>query len=119
MAAPALANYLYGTNEPSELNQEQKDTIVSILNLATVTTAYTATDGNTTDAMSASEIGKVGWSGIGLALHKNSNTKLSSMHYGLKLPVIEKNILRVLRRLGREMRWLLIYFSYLWVLGLN
>ena len=58
--APALANYLYGTNEPSELNQEQKDTIVSILNLATVTTAYTATDGNTTDAMSAAEIGKVG-----------------------------------------------------------
>ena len=60
VAAPALANYLYGTNEPSELNQEQKDTIVSILNLATVTTAYTATDGNTTDAVSASEIGKVG-----------------------------------------------------------
>ena len=67
MAAPALANYLYGTKDPSELNQEQKDTIVSILNLATVTTAYTATDGNTTDAMSASEIGKVGvewnWAG--------------------------------------------------------
>ncbi|MGK8264475.1 VENN motif pre-toxin domain-containing protein [Moraxella nonliquefaciens] len=60
VAAPALANYLYGTNEPSELNQEQKDTIVSILNLATVTTAYTATDGNTTDAVSAAEIGKVG-----------------------------------------------------------
>ena len=58
VAAPALANYLYGTNEPSELNQEQKDTIVSILNLATVTTAYTATDGNTTDAVSGSEIGK-------------------------------------------------------------
>ena len=67
MAAPALANYLYGTKDPSELNQEQKDTIVSILNLATVTTAYTATDGNTTDAVSASEIGKVGmewnWAG--------------------------------------------------------
>ena len=60
VAAPALANYLYGTNEPSELNQEQKDTIVSILNLATVTTAYTATDGNTTDAMSAAEVGKIG-----------------------------------------------------------
>ena len=58
MAAPALANYLYGTKDPSELNQEQKDTIVSILNLATVTTAYTATDGNTTDAVSGSEIGK-------------------------------------------------------------
>lgn len=55
-----MANYLYGTNEPSELTQEQKDTIISILNLATVTTAYTATDGNTTDAVSAAEIGKVG-----------------------------------------------------------
>lgn len=27
VAAPALANYLYGTKDPSELNQEQKDTI--------------------------------------------------------------------------------------------
>ena len=27
VAAPALANYLYGTKDPSELDQEQKDTI--------------------------------------------------------------------------------------------
>ena len=59
-AAPILSNYLYGTKDPSELNQEQKDTITNILNLATVTTAYTATDGNTTDAVSGAEIGKVG-----------------------------------------------------------
>lgn len=58
--APALSDFLFNTKDPKELTQEQKDTIVSILNLATVTTAYTATDGNTTDAMSAAEIGKVG-----------------------------------------------------------
>ncbi|QPT45535.1 VENN motif pre-toxin domain-containing protein [Moraxella nonliquefaciens] len=32
--------------------------MVSILNLATVTTAYTATDGSTADAVNASELGK-------------------------------------------------------------
>ena len=71
VAAPALANYLYGTKDPSELTQEQKDTIVSILNLATVTTAYTATDGNTTDAVSGAEIGKVGveWNKSKNSLH--------------------------------------------------
>ena len=65
VAAPALANYLYDTKDPSELNQEQKDTIVSILDLATVTTAYTATDGNVADTVSGAEIGKVGveWNG--------------------------------------------------------
>lgn len=66
MAAPALANYLYGTKDPSELTQDQKDTITNILNLATVTTAYTATDGNTTDAVSAAEVGKV-------AIENNAN----------------------------------------------
>ena len=71
VAAPALADYLYGTKDPKGLTQEQKDTIVSILNLATVTTAYTATDGNTTDAVSAAEIGKVGveWNKSKNSLH--------------------------------------------------
>lgn len=68
VAAPALANYLYGTKDPSELTQEQKDTIISILNLATVTTAYTATDGSTADAVSAAEVGKVG-------VENNANAK--------------------------------------------
>lgn len=60
VAAPALANYLYGTKDPSELNQDQKDTITSILNLTTVVATYTATDGSTADAVSASEIRKAG-----------------------------------------------------------
>ena len=69
--APALSGFLFNTKDPKELTQEQKDTIVSILNLATVTTAYTATDGNTTDAMSAAEIGKVGveWNKSKNSLH--------------------------------------------------
>ncbi|MPX19653.1 hypothetical protein CPI31_08875 [Moraxella catarrhalis] len=69
--APALSDFLFNTKDPSELTQEQKDTIVSILNLATVTTAYTATDGNTTDAVNASEIGKVGveWNKSKNSLH--------------------------------------------------
>ena len=57
VAAPALANYLYGTNEPSELNQEQKDTIVSIITLGTASIAYGAM-GNVSVAVNASEVGK-------------------------------------------------------------
>ena len=60
VAAPALANYLYGTNDPEALSQEQKDTITSILNLTTAATAYTVTDGSAADAVSGAEIGKVG-----------------------------------------------------------
>ncbi|MFL1733100.1 HNH endonuclease, partial [Moraxella oculi] len=60
VAAPALANYLYGTKYPETLSQGQKDTITSILNLATATAIYTTTDGSTTDAVSGAEIGKVG-----------------------------------------------------------
>ncbi|UXZ04807.1 VENN motif pre-toxin domain-containing protein [Moraxella nasicaprae] len=58
--APVLSNYLYGTKETKTLSQDQKDTITSILNLATATAIYTATDGSTTDAVSGAEIGKVG-----------------------------------------------------------
>ncbi|MDO4450022.1 MAG: hypothetical protein Q4B79_03560 [Moraxella sp.] len=48
-AAPILATYLYG-KDTKDLTQEQKDTIVSILNLTTATVAYTATDRSTADA---------------------------------------------------------------------
>ncbi|WP_327037484.1 hemagglutinin repeat-containing protein [Moraxella canis] len=44
--AGILANYLYGTNEPSELNQNQKDIITSILNLATVATNTVVNNGD-------------------------------------------------------------------------
>lgn len=50
--------WLFNTKDPENLTQEQKDTIVSILNLATVTTTYTATDGNVADTVNGSEIGK-------------------------------------------------------------
>ena len=39
VAAPALANYLYGTKDPRELTQEQKDTITSIITLGTASIA--------------------------------------------------------------------------------
>lgn len=58
--AKILANYLYQGKDPEKLTQEQKDTITSILNLATATAIYTATDGSTTDAVSGAEVGKVG-----------------------------------------------------------
>ncbi|OOS05702.1 hypothetical protein B0189_06125, partial [Moraxella cuniculi] len=57
--APILANYLYG-KKPNELSQEQKDTITSILNLTTVTTAYSTTGGSVADAVNGAEIGRVG-----------------------------------------------------------
>ena len=57
VAAPALANYLYGTKDPSELNQEQKDTIVSIITLGTASIAYGAM-GDVSVAVNASEVGK-------------------------------------------------------------
>ncbi|MFL1733041.1 VENN motif pre-toxin domain-containing protein [Moraxella oculi] len=79
VAAPALANYLYGTKDPSELSQEQKDTIVSILNLATATAIYTTTDGSTTDAVSAAEVGKVGVENN--ALVKSDDIQNFRLHY--------------------------------------
>ena len=66
VAAPALADYLYGTKDPELLTQEQKDTITSILNLTTAATAYTVTDGSAADAVSAAEVGKV-------AIENNAN----------------------------------------------
>ena len=60
VAAPALANYLYGTKDPSELNQEQKDTITSIITLGTASIAYGAM-GDVSVAVSASEVGKGRW----------------------------------------------------------
>nr|WP_283162959.1 VENN motif pre-toxin domain-containing protein [Moraxella sp. Tifton1] len=70
-----MANYLYGTKYPETLSQGQKDTITSILNLATATAIYTATDGSTTDAVSGTEIGKVGveWNGT-VAVNAGINT---------------------------------------------
>ena len=40
VAAPALSDFLFNTKDPKELTQEQKDTIVSILNLATDNSLY-------------------------------------------------------------------------------
>ena len=57
VAAPALANYLYGTNDPEALSQEQKDTIVSIITLGTASIAYGAM-GDVSVAVNASEVGK-------------------------------------------------------------
>ena len=56
-AAPILSNYLYGTKDPSELNQEQKDTITSIITLGTASIAYGAM-GDVSVAVNASEVGK-------------------------------------------------------------
>ena len=55
--APVLSNYLYGTKDPSELNQEQKDTIVSIITLGTASIAYGAM-GDVSVAVNTSEVGK-------------------------------------------------------------
>ncbi|OBX82782.1 VENN motif pre-toxin domain-containing protein [Moraxella nonliquefaciens] len=69
-AAPILSNYLYGTNEPSELNQEQKDTITSIITLGTASIAYGAM-GDVSVAVNASEVGKgaVEWNKSKNSLH--------------------------------------------------
>ena len=94
--APALSDFLFNTKDPKELNQEQKDTIVSILNLATVATAYTTTGGNVTDTVNAVEVGKVGveWNKSKNSLHtsKRSTMKNAEMemqaHVKLELLVI-------------------------------
>nr|WP_176451274.1 VENN motif pre-toxin domain-containing protein [Moraxella bovis] len=59
VAAPILAEYLYHTDDPEKLTQEQKDTITSIITLAGATATYSAT-GDVGDAVNASEVGKVG-----------------------------------------------------------
>ncbi len=74
VAASALADYLYGTKDPELLTQDQKDTITSILNLATAATIYTATDGNAADTAGAAEVGKVG-------VENNNNIPLGSFPY--------------------------------------
>ncbi|WP_170161420.1 VENN motif pre-toxin domain-containing protein [Moraxella cuniculi] len=55
---PILSDFLFG-KKPNELSQEQKDTITSILNLTTVTTAYSTT-GDVSSAVNAAEVGRVG-----------------------------------------------------------
>ncbi|MFL1733046.1 VENN motif pre-toxin domain-containing protein [Moraxella oculi] len=84
VAAPALANYLYGTKDPSELSQEQKDTITSILSLTIAAAAYTATDGSTTDAVSGAEIGKVAfeWNGGTNSIQKGKALKAKACKAG-------------------------------------
>ena len=57
--APILASYLYG-KDTKELTQEQKDTVTSIITLGTAGIAYGASDGSVSDAVNASEVGKVG-----------------------------------------------------------
>ncbi|OOS08100.1 Pre-toxin domain with VENN motif-containing protein [Moraxella cuniculi DSM 21768] len=71
--APVLSNYLYGTKDPSELSQEQKDTITSILSLTTATTAYSTTGGSVADAVNGAEIGRVGveWNGGANSVQKH------------------------------------------------
>lgn len=58
--APILASYLYNTKDPEELTQEQKDTLTSIISLATVSVTHTTTNGDVANVVSASEVGKVG-----------------------------------------------------------
>ena len=55
--APALSDFLFNTKDPSELNQEQKDTITSIITLGTASIACGAM-GDVSVAVNASEVGK-------------------------------------------------------------
>ncbi|VEG13181.1 Possible hemagglutinin (DUF638) [Moraxella cuniculi] len=58
-AAPALSKFLFG-KDSKELTQDEKDIITNIITLATVSTAYTITDGDVSSAVSAAEVGRVG-----------------------------------------------------------
>ena len=51
---------LYQTDDQEKLTQEQKDTITNIITLATASTAYTITDGDVANSVSAAEVGRVG-----------------------------------------------------------
>ena len=68
VAAPALANYLYGTNDPEALSQEQKDTIISILSLATVATNTVVNNGDINIDQMANDLNvsesAVAWNGF-------------------------------------------------------
>nr|WP_283162962.1 VENN motif pre-toxin domain-containing protein [Moraxella sp. Tifton1] len=84
-----MANYLYGTKYPETLSQGQKDTITSILNLATATAIYTTTDGSTTDAVSGAEIGKVGV--------ENNNYTWTAENFGMTISDINHGIAKMER----------------------
>ena len=93
--APALSDFLFNTKDPSELNQEQKDTITSIITLGTASIAYGAM-GDVSVAVNASEVGKgaVEWNKSKNSLHtsKRSTMKNAEMemqaHVKLELLVI-------------------------------
>ena len=57
-AAPTLSKFLFG-KDSKELTQDEKDTITNIITLATASTAYTITDGDVANSVSAAEVGRV------------------------------------------------------------
>ena len=56
-SAPLLSKYLYGTDKPSDLTAEQKDTVSAITSIVGATIG--ATTGNASDAANAAETNKV------------------------------------------------------------
>ena len=95
VAAPALANYLYGTNEPSELNQEQKDTIVSILNLATVATNTVVNNGDINSDQMANDLNvgenAVEWNGFNKNKKEPESLRVKKERYRKAVDTIVKD----------------------------
>ena len=73
--APALSDFLFNTKDPSELNQEQKDTITSIITLGTASIAYGAM-GDVSIAVNASEVGKGSAENNGFNAKKTESEKM-------------------------------------------
>lgn len=95
VAAPALANYLYGTKDPSELNQDQKDTITSILNLATVATNTVVNNGDINSDQMANDLNvgenAVEWNGFNKNKKEPESLRVKKERYRKAVDTIVKD----------------------------
>lgn len=73
-SAKAVSHYVFGTDKPSDLTAEQKQTVSSIVSLAGI--GVGATTGDVGSAVSAGEAGKV-------AVEDNDTFNLSSTDFGM------------------------------------
>lgn len=92
--APILANYLYG-KDPEALTQEQKDTIVSILNLATVATNTVVNNGDTNIDQMANDLNvgenAVEWNGFNKNKKEPESLRVKKERYWKAVDAIVKD----------------------------
>ncbi|OBX85313.1 hypothetical protein [Moraxella nonliquefaciens] len=95
VAAPALSDFLFNTKDPKELTQEQKDTIVSILNLATVATNTVVNNGDINSDQMANDLNvgenAVEWNGFNKNKKEPESLRVKKERYRKAVDTIVKD----------------------------